>query len=177
MKSSIRDMHALLLSVYMFLENLWGDIKVHPISCYEVTWTLDGAGWLIPHPDCLPLAQYTLYRSLGAPQGQSGQMRKMLLLLGFTPRSLYFSYGFKWNYMCMCTVKLNILKVKNALVKFVLCHWAHRSYSLCLESRPLGCHTQLCIDLTIYLFWTSSSSCVCTVFILLLCWSSYFIRD
>jgi hypothetical protein len=59
----------------------------------------------------------------------------------------------------MYTVKLNMFEVKNALVKSVLCHLAHRSHSLCLDLRPLGCPTQLCKDPTIYLFQTSSSSC------------------
>jgi hypothetical protein len=56
-------------------------------STLFLTSVLDGDGWSMPHPGCLPPeeTQYPLYRRLGGPQGWSGQVRKISPPSGFNP--------------------------------------------------------------------------------------------
>ena len=60
-------------------------------STLSITSALDGSGWSTPRPSLFTPGKKTqclLYRRLGGPQGQSGQVRKMSPLPGFDSRTV-----------------------------------------------------------------------------------------
>ena len=58
----------------------------------SLTSVLDVGGWLTPTPTALPLGmtRYPLYRTIDAPQEQSGRVRKTSPPPGFDPRTVQF---------------------------------------------------------------------------------------
>ena len=79
--------------------------EVHPITCHEgteweerynstlsLTLVLDKGEWLTPCPGQFTpqgMTQQPLYRGLGGPRGQSGQVRKTSPPPGFNPQTVH----------------------------------------------------------------------------------------
>jgi hypothetical protein len=60
-------------------------------STLSLTLAQDGGGWSTMRPGCFTPGketQYPMYRRMGGPQGQAGQVQKILPPLGFDPQTV-----------------------------------------------------------------------------------------
>jgi len=116
-----------------------------------MTTALEGGEGSASRPGrSLPLGktQYPLYRRLGGPQGRSGQVRKILTLPGFNPRTVqpiasrYTDWATRPTCKCMSVHKRKLTKSCLPRTQKSQTKWDVLGTSLASQKQPLTLRTE-----------------------------------